>query len=224
MMQPICGVCLDQSQSAEAVICVIQKPPLTLTPLRGCGWRFIDFSKLAGAGIKPAPFLPVPVPQGWRGQVLQEKSGRAFTQTGGGCLTQPIRVICDYSISQVASRPAVVGEKLVTTNFGTGSRGFAGVDDPKTAVCCIPGTELAFDEGIKGFCVENGPVEQKVAIFRQINRDNPHQHHDCLELPDGRQLLLTFIAEGQKATVLQLPAAPKTEAEAKEQTRLEVVG
>jgi hypothetical protein len=36
--------------------------------------------------------------------------------------------------------------------------------------------------------------------------------------------LLTFLAEGQVATVLQLPAALRTEAEAQEQSRLEVVG
>ncbi len=49
-------------------------------------------------------------------------------------------------------------------------------------------------------------------------------HHDCLETPDGKQFLLTYLMEGQKATVLQLPAAPKTKQEADEQTRLEVVG
>ena len=32
-------------------------------------------------------------------------------------------------------------------------------------------------------------------------------HHDALEFPDGRAVLLTFLKEGQTATVLQLPAA-----------------
>ena len=40
-------------------------------------------------------------------------------------------------------------------------------------------------------------------------------HHDALELPDGHTLLLTFLCEGQEATVLQLPAQPTNEAEAR---------
>ena len=36
--------------------------------------------------------------------------------------------------------------------------------------------------------------------------DNPCTHHDALEFPDGRVVLLTHLREGQRATVLQLPA------------------
>jgi hypothetical protein len=32
-------------------------------------------------------------------------------------------------------------------------------------------------------------------------------HHDALEFPDGEVVLLTYLMEGQEATVLQLPAA-----------------
>ena len=53
--------------------------------------------------------------------------------------------MCDYSLHQVASRPARVGDKLVTTRFpNTITRGFASVDEPHVAVCLFPGTELAF--------------------------------------------------------------------------------
>ena len=62
------------------------------------------------------------------------------------------------------------------------------------------------------------------AIFRQVNKDTKHAHHDVLELPDGEQILLTALAEGQHAVILQLPAAPKTEQEVKDQTRAEFVG
>lgn len=131
--------------------------------------------------------------------------------------------MCDYSLMHVKSRPAAVGDKLRVQNFGTGTRGFCGIDDAETAVCVLPGTELAFDEPVT---VYGGPKpsEHRTAIFRQINRDNPHVHHDALEMPDGASTLLTFLVEGQTATVLQLPAAPKTEAEAQEQKRLEIVG
>ena len=65
--------------------------------------------------------------------------------------------------------------------------------------------------------------------MRQIDRTGfeklaAHAHHDALELPDGKIVKLTVLAAGQLATVLQLPAAPKTAAEAEEQKRLEFVG
>ena len=52
--------------------------------------------------------------------------------------------MCDFSLQSVRSRPAKVGDKLVTRDFGTGTRGFAAVDDLGMAVCLMPGTELAF--------------------------------------------------------------------------------
>jgi len=62
------------------------------------------------------------------------------------------------------------------------------------------------------------------AIFRQKDKDKPNVHHDALEMPDGQQILLTQLEEGQNATVLQLPAAPKTEKEAEDQKRTEYIG
>jgi hypothetical protein len=50
-------------------------------------------------------------------------------------------------------------------------------------------------------------IHHKTAIFRQVNIDCPHAHHDALEFPDGEIVLLTYLMEGQEATVLQLPAA-----------------
>jgi len=123
----------------------------------------------------------------------------------------------------VKSRPAMVGDRLRTSNFGTGTRGLAAPDDPMTAVCVLPGTELAFSSEI---CVYGsaGPMQYRTAIFRQINREQPHMHHDALELPDGQTLLLTFLCEGQEATVLQLPAKPTSEAEAQSQERVAYIG
>ncbi len=56
--------------------------------------------------------------------------------------------MCDYSLQNIRSRPASVGDKLVTHNFGTGTRGFATTEDLATAVCILPGTELAFAEPV----------------------------------------------------------------------------
>ena len=137
--------------------------------------------------------------------------------------------MCDYSLQYVNSRPAKVGEKLRTQHFNMGTRGFAAPEDANTAVCVLPGTELAFAAAIKcrprelfGWKVK--VVNHTTAIFRQINKHNPHTHHDALEFPDGDMVLLTDVFEGQEATVLQLPAQPATAAEAKAQERVPHVG
>jgi hypothetical protein len=49
-------------------------------------------------------------------------------------------------------------------------------------------------------------------------------HHDALEFPDGRVVLLTLLCEGQTATVLQLPAKPTTAEDAKHQERVSYAG
>jgi hypothetical protein len=137
--------------------------------------------------------------------------------------------MCDYSLHNVKSRPAKVGDKLTTHNFNTGTRGFAAPEDVTTAVCVLPGTELAFAKEVR--CRQNrlfvwraNTVNHRTAIFRQINKHNPQTHHDALELPDGQIVLLTDVFEGQEATVLQLPAQPATAAEAEAQERVAHVG
>jgi hypothetical protein len=49
-------------------------------------------------------------------------------------------------------------------------------------------------------------------------------HHDALEFQDGQTVLLTELVEGQQATVLQLPAQPKTPTEEAAQRRVTYVG
>ena len=54
--------------------------------------------------------------------------------------------MCDYSLHTVTSRPAKVGDKLVSTEFRNSvTRGFSAVGDPTVAVCLRPGTEIAFE-------------------------------------------------------------------------------
>ena len=119
--------------------------------------------------------------------------------------------MCDYSLHLVASRPAKVGDKLVSTRFPeTTTRGFASVDDRSVAVCLLPGTELAFEKEVR---CETGIFswrpEHTVAKFQQVNKGKSNVHHDALEFPDGTIVLLTHLCEGQRATVLQLPARPR---------------
>ena len=133
--------------------------------------------------------------------------------------------MCDYSLHSIKSRPAKVGDKLTTRDFGTGTLGFAAAEDPTVAVCVLPGTELAFVHEVKRLPARLRPwhdnvIKQKTAIFRQINKDRVVAHHDALEFPDGQIVLLTCLSEGQQATVLQLPAEPKTAVEAQSQRRV----
>jgi hypothetical protein len=116
--------------------------------------------------------------------------------------------MCDYSLEFVASRPAKIGDKLISTGFrNTVSRGFASVDDRNVAVCLLPGTELAFADEVKcttAFFLSRG-TGQKTATFRKINQGEPQRHHDALEFSDGATVLLMHLCENQIATVLQLP-------------------
>ena len=136
--------------------------------------------------------------------------------------------MCDFSLQSVRSRPAKVGDKLVTRDFGTGTRGFAAADDPGLAVCVMPGTELAFAGEVArlptGLWWKPQTINHQTAIFRQVNKDKLTVHHDALEFPDGRTVLLTLLCEGQSATVLQVPARPMTAAEEDAQKRVTYVG
>jgi hypothetical protein len=130
-----------------------------------------------------------------------------------------VPAMCDYSLELVASRPAKVGDKLISTGFKhTVSRGFASVDDRNLAVCLLPGTELVFEDEVRcetGF-VFSRSLGQRAATFRQINRRESNRHHDALEFPDGKIVLLTQLCENQIATVLQLPATAPAHLEAAE--------
>jgi hypothetical protein len=137
--------------------------------------------------------------------------------------------MCDYSLHSIKSRPANIGDKLTTRDFGTGTRGFAASENATVAVCVLPGTELAFADEVERLLSRLWPwhdsaIKHKTAIFRQINKDKAWAHHDALEFPDGQIVLLTALDEGQQATVLQLPAAPKTAVEAQAQRRVAFVG
>ena len=133
--------------------------------------------------------------------------------------------MCDYSLDFIASRPAKVGDRLVSTQFRNSiTRGFAAIGEPYVAVCLLPGTELAFENEVEydaplGSFLPNRKVREKVARFRKVNHDQPHVNHDALEFPGGQIVLLTRLCGGQRATVLQLPASPRATNEAAEQKR-----
>ena len=120
--------------------------------------------------------------------------------------------MCDYSLHNVMTRPAKVGDELQITVFkGSLTRGFATSSEPNVAVCLLPGTEIAFEEEPEhdGWLAFLGrrKADGKLARFRQINTHRVDVHHDALEFPSVKIVLLTKLCKGQKPSVLQLPAA-----------------
>jgi len=137
--------------------------------------------------------------------------------------------MCDFSLQSIKSRPAKIGDKLTTRDFGTGTRGFSASEDASVAVCLRPGTELSFAGEVRFSATGlldwwHKAIDHKTAIFRQINKERVSAHHDALEFPDGQIVLLTSLSEGQEATVLQLPAEPMTAVEVEAQRRVAFVG
>jgi hypothetical protein len=121
--------------------------------------------------------------------------------------------MCDYSLHAVATRPAKVGETLITTTFrGTSTRGFAAIDEPDVAVCLLPGTELGFESDVRydQRWIWTRSTSFKVGKFGRIDTGIPHAHHDAIEFPDGTNVLVTLLVTGQRATVLQLPVQAGT--------------
>ena len=119
--------------------------------------------------------------------------------------------MCDYSLHLIASRPAKVADRLVSTDFPASiTRGFTEIGKSDVAVCLLPGTEIAFDDTVvydRAFSMfGKARIEHRVARFRQVNMDDPHVHHDALEFPGGQIVMVTRLVSGQTATVLQLPA------------------
>jgi hypothetical protein len=127
--------------------------------------------------------------------------------------------MCDYSLENQINRAAEVGDKLVTSGFPmTPSRGFCAENEEGVAVCLQPGTELAFAEPVRysglwgqmvnyvKFRLGHDMAGARLARFRQVDLENPHTHHDAIELADGRVIKLSQLNEGQRARVLQLPA------------------
>src|SRR5712692_3630481 len=130
--------------------------------------------------------------------------------------------MCDYSLEHVASRPAKVGDKLVSTKFSNSiTRGFAAVGELNVAVCLLPGTEVAFENEVvyeRGWGLSrNRKLAERVARFRQVDKDKPGVHHDALEFPNGEIVFVNDLCEGQHVTVLQMPASLRATNEAMEQ-------
>lgn len=134
--------------------------------------------------------------------------------------------MCDYSIVSTRSRPARAGESVKTHDFGNGTSGFAPALDKRkfmnaTAVCLLPGTEIAFLKSVQ-VKANLTPREAEVrgekrvinmvpqgtdctATFIQVNAGIEETHHDAVEFPDGSIVLVTCLQEGQEARIVTPP-------------------
>jgi hypothetical protein len=64
-------------------------------------------------------------------------------------------------------------------------------------VCVLPGTEIAFEQDVE-YChslLPNQKVAERLARFRQINKEQASAHHDALEFPNGKIILLARLCE-----------------------------
>ena len=118
--------------------------------------------------------------------------------------------MCDFSLHHLKSRPAKVGDKLTTRDFGTGTLGFAASEKSALRFACCQGRSCPLLDEVR--CESSGRGVKKRS--RPQDRDLPagqprrsERHHDALEFPDGQIVLLTSLTQSQHATVLQLPAA-----------------
>ena len=114
----------------------------------------------------------------------------------------------DHSLHHVRSRPARAGDKLVTRRFRRSPVGFFAVHEPDVAVCIPPGTEIAFETEVRCYRMLRllPPIVLRTNVARLRHVPDSERRHEAIELPDGEVVLLTRLCEGQRATVLQLPA------------------
>jgi hypothetical protein len=93
--------------------------------------------------------------------------------------------MCDFSLQSVRSRPAKVGDRLVTRDFGTGTHGFAAADNFGLAVCVMPGTTACEETDpakSRSFAPEGSRPLRSAPHTRQVS----HRDHPIDKLPVGR--------------------------------------
>src|SRR5262249_53565654 len=77
------------------------------------------------------------------------------------------------------------------------TRGFAAPSDPGTAVCVLPGTELAFNSEIAVYGAA-APTPTKPPFFRKSILNHRLSHHIPPNRPIGQTLLLPSCSEAKK--------------------------
>jgi hypothetical protein len=157
--------------------------------------------------------------------------------------------MCDYSLMAVPNRLAQEGEELVAHRFPTGSLGLAAPGDlkrvmdppaparrsfwvsvrdffnppkaePVPAVCIPPGARLRLHD-IPARLQQDlavGPIED--VTFTQISAA-VNSYRDAVRLPNGREVRLQELREGQRVKVLDLSMAEDLDLERLREERAE---
>ena len=142
----------------------------------------------------------------------------SYRRPGRGAFALDLASLCPL-LQQHQNAP-VTGQRCAGLSSHSTDREHHVTSDPRWA-----SSPLRSDLGFRytqGWKAET--LAHATAIFRQVNKNEQWLHHDALEFPGGRIVLLTKLLAGQEATVLQLPAQPTTAAEADAQMRLAYVG
>jgi hypothetical protein len=142
--------------------------------------------------------------------------------------------MCDYSLMAVPNRLAREGEDLVTHRFPTGSLGLAAPADivsasrpaptaqktfwvklkeffqppenaPVPAVCIAPGARLRLEDIPARLQTQCGVGTVAEVTFTQITA-TAHSYRDAVRFPDGHEVRLQELREGQHVRVLDLSA------------------
>ena len=157
--------------------------------------------------------------------------------------------MCDYSLMAVPNRLAQEGEDLVTHRFPTGSLGLASPADlkraadppvparksfwcaikeffnpPKTepvpAVCIPPGARLRLQDVPARLQHELGVGVAEDVVFTQISAA-VNSYRDAVRFPNGREVRLQELREGQRVRVLDLSMADELDLERLREERAE---
>jgi hypothetical protein len=157
--------------------------------------------------------------------------------------------MCDYSLMAVPNRLAQEGEDLVTHRFPTGSLGLASPADlcrlteqparaqgnwwrrvkeffnpPRVetvaAVCIPPGARLELNDIPARVQHELGVNEAEVVTFTQISA-HANAYRDAVRFPNGREVRLQELREGQRVRVLDLSVAEELDLEKLREERAE---
>lgn len=142
--------------------------------------------------------------------------------------------MCDYSLMMLPNRLAVEGEQLVAHRFKSGSTGlvsapdftswqarrpglwqrikncFLVLNEPGPVVCIPPGARLRLEDITNNLRQQYGLGPYESATFAQRSAES-WQHRDVLVFPNGTEILLQLLGEGQKVSVLGLSSLEDAE-------------
>jgi hypothetical protein len=150
--------------------------------------------------------------------------------------------MCDYSLHGLPNRLALEGEKLVAHRFSTGAMGLTSPAElsramtfkrnfggesfwslvkaallppapPQVAAVCVPpGARLRISDIPVNLQHNLGIGPEEIATFTQTSAV-PNTYHDAVQFPNGSQILLQVLKEGQRVRVLSLASNESTDAE-----------